>query len=315
MKKIFLFIFLIILLIIPLLNPAYASTGSEIIQRVDSDTKEMNSLWNSIKNINNSDSQAILNTLDTNIPSVVQHLDESLSFYQSKINEETDPNLKTIIEGINENIQNLRSDFSQIKQAIDTQDKDSYSTALKNYDTHIAALNTYIDKLNSNQGVVDYSWLLWPFLISILISVVLFIMSRGNPILPAEQLRNQFKFELFKSSLWPLFGSGISYVGYLNTPAGGTFYVLWGPIFIGFFVFFKGLYAYITVARPAINLAKNEQQAKLQELISSKKFETENIAEEYKDIEKLSTEKKKCGNCNKYNSISAKFCKSCGNKF
>jgi len=313
MKKLFLFLLFITFLIIPPLNPSYASTGSEVIQRVDSDIKEMNSLLGSSKD--NSDPQAILNNLDTNIPSVVQHLDESSNFYQSIISTETDIELKRIVGGINENILSLKSDLSQLKQSIDTQDKDLYSSSLSNYDTHITNLNSYIKELNSNQGVMDYSWLLWPFLVSILISVVLFAISRGNPILPAEQLRNQFEFELFKSSLWPLFGSGISYVWYLMTPPGGTFYVLYGPIFFGFYVFFKGLYSYATIARPAVNLAKNEQQTKLQELISSKKFGTENIAEEYKDIEKLSKEKKRCNNCNAYNSISAKFCKSCGNKF
>ncbi len=313
MKKIITLILLIIVLFSISSISVNASMGGDIIQRVDSDISTLNNLINSVEN--KKDSQIALTTLDANIPSALQHLDESSSFYQLKITEATDMELKRIIGNINENILSLKSDLSQVKQAIDTQDKDLYTSALNNYDAHIANLNSYIKELNNNQGAIDYSWLLWPFLVAIIISVVLFVISRGNPILPAEQLRNQFEFELFKSSLWPLFGSGISYIWYLMTPPGGTFYVLYGPILIGFFVFFKGLYTYLTVARPAINLAKNEQQAKLQELISSKKFENENMEEEYKDIEKLSTEKKKCANCDRYNSLQAKFCKSCGKSF
>jgi hypothetical protein len=92
-------------------------------------------------------------------------------------------------------------------------------------------------------------------------------------------LRKKYEFELFKSSLWPTIGSAGSYFWYLLTPAGGTFYILYGPIFIGYFQFFRGLYTYITQARPAINLARNEEKSKLEALIHSHKLDVSDIEE------------------------------------
>lgn len=290
---------------------AFADTGSDVIQRVDTDISVLNNLLSAVEN--QATAEGVADAFLSGIPSVVQRLEQSSSFYENVIASETDTELRNIVSNINADVETLTADLSTIQNAIYYGDESSYSTALDNYDNHIDSLNGHIEELNGNLGVADYSWLIWPFLLSIVISISLFIMSRGSPVLPAEQLRNQFEFQLFKTSLWPLFGSGITYIWYIMTPPGGTFYVLYGPILVGFFVFFKGLYYYFTEARPAINVAKHEQKAKLQKLISSEEFQQESIKEEVEDIEELSKEKK-CDDCGTINNSEAKFCKKCGIK-
>ncbi len=333
LKRIFITISFLILILLP--KAVYASTQSEIIQRVDSDTKIVNDLFAKVQAVKD-DANAVLDVLTREIPSVVQHWNDSSSFYESTISTETNEELKTILTNIDNDIKGLSSSLLSVQESIKTGNKDTYSSAFDQYDKQMKSLNSHIGELNKhfNSGI-DYSWLAWPFWLALVISIVLFIMSRGSPVLPAEQLRNQFEFALFKSSLWPLGGSAISYFWFLNTPPGGTFYVLWGPIGVGYFQFFKGLHAYLTLARPAINLAKKEEKAKLESLIRSESFQKESMEEQVKEIEKRSgiiklgkdesdkdnskkdadIEKTKyCKECGDKNKAGSKFCKSCGKK-
>jgi len=290
MKKIFFILIVFFLALSPV--KVFASTESDVFQRVDSDIIILNNFQTSIQD--EEDPEIMIETFLREIPAVKQQLSESSTFYEAIIATETDEELKTVITKINDDTKALQSDLITIEDAINTGDVDLYSKALTSYDNNISSLNSHVQELNSTVGGADYSWLFWPFILSLVISASLFVMSRGNPILPAEQLRNKFEFELFKSSLWPLIGSSISYFWYLFTPPGGTFYIFYWPILIGFFVFFKGLYVYVTQARPAINLAKNEQKTKLQALISSDKFQNESVQEEVKDVVNLSNEKRIC---------------------
>lgn len=285
LKRIFIATLFLIFFLLP--QSIYASTQEEIIQRVSSDTEIFNNLETEMDAVKN-DPSAILQIIIRDSPSMIQHWNESSAFYESAIATEENGEIKAILTNIDTNVKGLSTSLSALEDSIATGDEDAYSNASDQYYNSMKSINTQIDLLNSHFGVADYSWLAWPFWVSLIISIYLFIISRGNPVLPAEQLRNKFEFALFKSSLWPLGGSAISYFWFLGTPPGGTFYLLWGPIGIGFFQFFKGLYAYITLARPAINLAKKEQQAKLEALITSDKFQKESLEEQVKDIEKRS---------------------------
>lgn len=335
MKKI-LFLFVLSLLVSLLsYSVVFADNQSEIIQRVDSDIQVGNNLLSEIE-ANQDDPDAVLAVLVRDIPSVTQHWNESSNFYESKISTETDEQLKVILTNINNDIKGLSSSLLTVQDAIEAGDVDAYTSAFEQYDRSIESLNAHIETLNNHFGVADYSWLAWPFWIALVISIVLFIMSRGNPVLPAEQLRNQFEFALFKSSLWPLGGSAISYIWFLMTPPGGTFYVLWGPIGIGYFQFFRGLHSYVTLARPAINIARTEEKGKLEALIRSDKFQKESMEEQVQEIEKRSgiikiggdesdentskedidkENKKYCKDCGTKNTQHANYCKSCGYKF
>jgi hypothetical protein len=274
MKK---FIVVLITLIF-FFNPfvAHAANQSEILKRVDSDIHIANTLLENINSVQD-DPQAVLEILLRDIPNVTQHLSESSTYYQFIISIETDVELKTILTNINTDINGISSSLSLVEEAINTDDADAYVSAFDVYDSHVDSLNANVSALNSYFGVADYSWLAWPFWIALIFSIILFIKSRGSSLLPADQLRKKYEFVLFKSSLWPTIGSAISYFWYLLTPAGETFYVLYGLIVIGYFQFFRGLYTYITQASPAINLARNEEKSKLEALIHSNKLDISGI--------------------------------------
>lgn len=317
MKKLIFSLFLSFIIFLSVSSFVFADSQSEIIQRVDSDIAVSNNLLRELKAVTN-DPNAISEVLLREIPIVTQHWNESANFYESKISNESDEELKTILTNINYDVKAMSLSMSKVLESINNGDNDTYSNALDQYDQHTVSLNSNVELLNNHFGSTDYSWLAWPFWISLSISVILFTMSRGSTILPAEQLRNQFEFALFKSSLWPLGGSAISYIWYLMTPPGQKFYILWGLIAFGFFQFLRGLYSYITLARPAINIAKKEEKTKLESLIRSDKFQHDNLKEKAKEIEKLTPiihiGKTSCGKCGNKNSNEAKFCKSCGNK-
>ena len=82
--------------------------------------------------------------------------------------------------------------LSAVEEAIQAGDAESYTRAFNQYDSHIDSLNEHVVTLNNHFGYTDYSWLAWPFWIAFIFSFVLFIKSRGSPILPADQLRKQF---------------------------------------------------------------------------------------------------------------------------
>jgi hypothetical protein len=285
MKKILLSIILSLTLFFQTTSVAIADSQSEIMQRVNSDTTVADNLFTEIKTVQD-DPEAILKVLLRDIPSVVAHWSESSAIYESKIATETDEELKGILTNINNDIKGLINSLLLVQESIKSGDKETYESSFDQYDSHMASFGTHIESLNNHFGLVDYSWLAWPFWIALIISVVLFIMSRGNPILPAEQLRNQFEFALFKSSLWPLGGSAISYFWYLLTPAGGTFTVFYGLIGVGYFQFFRGLNTYLTEARPAINIAKKEEKEKLEALIRSDKLQKVSMEEKVREIDK-----------------------------
>jgi hypothetical protein len=278
-------IILPLLLFLQLPTVAFAATQSDIIQRIDSDISIANNLVAEIEAVQE-DPESIFTVLLRDIPSVVQHWRESSSFYEATIATETDEELKTNLININTEIKGLISSLELVEASINAEDGDAFDSAFAQYDSHMEALNMHIESLNNHYGGVDYSWLAWPFWAAVIISGILFLMSRGNPVLPAEQLRNQFEFALFKSSLWPLGGSAISYLWYLFTPPGGSFYVLYGPILVGYFQFFRGLFTYYTQVRPALNLAKMEEKSKLEALIRSDRFQKESMEEKVREIEK-----------------------------
>lgn len=273
----------IIFLVIPI--RILAITSTEIYQQIDSDIATINNLSDKIYLTNNQEEVSTIFLQE--IPTTRTHYEESSRYYLSLISSETNPTLITTLNNINTSINGLSESLSRIEQAINSSDLNGYTNALNDYDSYIMLFNTAVEELDIYYGATDYSWLAIPFWISLLLSGYLFLISRGSPILPSEQVRNQFEFALFKSSLWPLAGSTISYFWYLLTPPGGTFYILYWLIFIGFIQFIRALYLYLRYSKPAINQAKQEEKQKLQSLLDTESFQKANLKEKAKAIEGL----------------------------
>lgn len=265
----------------------YADTQADIIKRLDSDVAAANNFLTQIESTE--DPAILLAIINREAPLLRNHFDESSTFYTQIYNSESDENLQKILDKLINTAKGIAQSLSALEQAIEDGDETAFTNSLNTYDWHIEQLNVVIQDINSHYGVFDYTpWLALSFWFSLVVSGFLFIISRGNPILPAERLRNQFEFALFKSSLWPFGGSTISYFWSLLTPVGETYYVFWWPILIGYFQFFRGLYSYIRYSRPAINIAKQQEQEKLEALLTSEHFQKESLKEKAAEIGNLS---------------------------
>jgi hypothetical protein len=315
MKKIFLFLLFLVVIFSFSSKGIYANTGNEIIKRFDSDISISNTLLDKLKSETNSDLK--LQILLSEIPNLISHYNESSLIYLNLINSENDEESANLLRRLSATTKSLSDNFLTIRSAIQSDDEYRYNVALKTWGILISEINTEMNDVNA-KFASSYDWLPWAFWITLVTSLILFLISRGNPVLPAEILRNQFEFALFKSSLWPFGGALISYGWQLMTPPGETYYVLTWLIGIGYIQFARGLYSYIKYSRPAIETAKKEEQGKLEKLISSNKFNKESLKEKAKNIEKLSPVitlgADTCSSCGTKNSSDTKYCKECGKK-
>ena len=275
------FLSFIVLIFVPQVS---ASTTEEIYQRVSSDIDVANAFLDKTNAVGD-DGEAFLNVLQNEAPTLESHFDQSAIFYSTAESEAQDENLKIILNNLEQNVSGLSTSLKEMELAIENSDSNSFETAINNYDIHIDNLNTSIVDLDNHNGVVDYEPILAIlFWISLVISSFLLISSRSKETLPAEKLRNQFEFALFKSSLWQFGGAAISYGWLLLTPPGGTYLMLWGIIAIGLIQFLRGLYSYLTEARPAIEKAKKFVQTKLDEILSSDEVKNANYEEKIEEI-------------------------------
>ena len=240
----------------------------------------------------NVDADTMYYQLTQDLPLLKQHFLDSELYYSNLSASESDIELKEILNDLSIASGLLAQDLSQAEIAMSNSDFDSFTFYMNSYDQHADQYNTAKTNLdnNFNEGhdTTDYGLLLFFATLGTgIVSFALFFISRGDPLLPSEKLRNQFEFELFKSSLWPFGGALISYVWYLLTPAGGTYYILWWLIAFGLFQFGRGLYSYLRHARPAINAAKIQEQGKLDKLLNSKDFQKETVVEKLAEIKKM----------------------------
>ena len=129
---------------------------------------------------------------------------------------------------------------------------------------YFAEMNKTVDFYNSvsgaNDTVATKSFYEWGTLLSGCISFVIWLKSRATSSVLAEIMKAQIYQSLFKSSLWMFLGFLITFLGFMFTPPGGRYYVLYGPMLFGTFYFLKGLYVYYFTTRTSLkHLAKNEK--------------------------------------------------------
>lgn len=318
--KIYKVLFIVLFTLFTPFSTVYAATTEEIYQIVSSDIEAANNYVEQIDAMGN-DPEGILAVIQREAPNLENQFYNSAIFYSNAASATDDEELKAILKRLEENVKGLSTSLKTMELAMVDEDPDSFETAANNYDAYMDNFNLAIKDLDSHNGAYDYEPILtFLFWISLIISLVLFIMSRGKETLPAEKLRNEFEFALFKSSLWQFGASAISYFWFLLTPPGGSFYFLWGIIAVGYFQFFRGIYSYIKEARPAIEKAKKLQQAKLDDLLTSDEFKNASYQEKIDEISnrkpiiEIGSSHKKCPHCHKENTKEANFCKECGKK-
>lgn len=234
--------------------------ASKVIQRVDQDITVLNGFIDKLEKVESYEQ------LVSNVDELQAYLITSSTFYETIDGSSNDTELLQLVAEIKASITELHISLSSVKTSMAAGDKDGFESALRNYDQNIDNLNASVQKLNAYIQDNQFNWeplLMWATIISFAISAALLFLSKSRETLPSEQLRNQYEFDLFKASLWPFVGSLGSYVWYLLTPAGGTFYVLTGPIVVGYIQFFRGIATYLMEHRQAIARSKLDDQAQL----------------------------------------------------
>ncbi len=282
-------ILLLVLLAIPF-KPVFAVASGEIGERIGKDTDVITNLLKHYNNLDDSkeDLQAVVE--ETN--SFQVYFIESSKYFDNLSTNETDESTKALLKKFANSSKLLGADanilLSSIEKGEEAKITDSFTSL---YNHSIEDRDKIIDEYNKHYNLVDYgSSFVWLLLITGIISFILFIWSRGNPILPSEKLNKELKQSLFRSSLWPLGGAVFTYISYIYTPSGEQFYVLYGPILFGAYQFLKGLYYYLNYAKPAILLAKKEEQSRLDDLLKSDSFKHEDLKKKLDDLKELKYE-------------------------
>lgn len=127
-------------------------------------------------------------------------------------------------------------------------------------DEHDVAVDYYNDVSGASEARATNDFYKWGTIITGIISFVLWLKSRPKTRLSADQIRSVVYGELFKSSVWAFLGFLITFVWYVLTPPGGTYYILYGLVIFGGWEFLKGLYTYATAGRKQLAmLAKQEK--------------------------------------------------------
>lgn len=316
--KLFKMIFVLFLCFITasfLTTPVSAATASEIGQRISSDTEIISRLLTHFNNLQNTeeDIASVLNETKE----FQSHFQESASYYSNLAASETDGSAKELLTKWSNNSKLVSDDAGVLLNKVENGEETEINEAQKKlYTDSIEERDKLIGEYNNHFNLVDYGdTFFWLLVVTGIISLVLFIWSRGNPVLPSEKLSKELKQGLFKSSLWPFGGALITYVGQAYSSPGGEFYIFWGPIIFGFYQFVKGLYNYQRYAKPILELAKKEEQHKLDELLTSESFKKEDLKRKLDEIQAI-----------EYSSIGAKqdhndhddniaTCHNCGRQF
>ena len=178
-------------------------------------------------------------------------------------------------------------------------DADKYFTEAS--DTHFRAVDLYNDYSGFSSSIYIKNWLVIFSVISGLFSILLLIKSKKKSQLEAEKIRAEVYKALLSSSLWMSGGLIVTTVGYSYAlKEGGTYYILYGPIFIGGWKLLKGLYNYLTKGRKTLNYLNSIQKS-------------EAIKESYTLSEtKEKTPEYVCKYCGYKHSSKGVICKNCG---
>lgn len=71
-------------------------------------------------------------------------------------------------------------------------------------------------------------------------AVDLYFKNRDNELL--QEAKKMANGEMVQGIVWLIVGIIITGIGYISASEGGTYYVLWGAMVVGIYMFFRGLY-------------------------------------------------------------------------
>lgn len=223
--------------------------SAEVGQRVTDDTTKLDGYWYDFENVAEDQTEELITDADN----LATSLNESAEFYRQKTGDVDSESDKAIFERLEESSSKLSGIMTKVADTIRKGDQTGLDQVLQEYDTEIVAYNQIVDDFNASVGAsFDYEPMLTVLTaVSVLVSAGLLTayMTKNKKTTAAHR---KHMMSLFKTSLVPLVASVVTLVWFYMTPVGGTFYVLWGPVFFGYVVFCKKVYEYYAYERPKL---------------------------------------------------------------
>lgn len=134
----------------------------------------------------------------------------------------------------------------------------------KAYQDYTIAVNLYNENsgFNSQQSLL-YS-LYFSLLFSFIFSSLLWFKSRSSSKYKADIIKAQIFNNLFKSSLWMLIGFAVTTVSLqIASNEGGSYFMFYGPVFVGGWQMLKGLWNYFANDRKILSELKIKDQSEM----------------------------------------------------
>lgn len=282
MNKILSLAFITIVGILTLLPSCVVAQESEnittaeknVLSALSSETDAYNSYIDFVDRMEDLSAEEFVSEFTRLIPELRLNFNAATSIYNQYVNESSiDSELRKIVIIASDGNRKAREALGNYEEAF-TGDKSDTLFALyvqygdaaikEGITKHEEATALYNDYTGASgqQDVLDLLYLFST--LSILISIVLFFKARTSSIYEADITRAAIYRNLLYSSLWMLGGLVITTVSlYDATQKGGTYYIFYGPVGIGFLGLAKGLWQYLRHDRSVLAGLKKESEKKI----------------------------------------------------
>jgi len=232
---------------------------------------------------------------------------QSSKYYQDNLSA-VDDSLRPVLQNAKGADDEISSGLDTMANAVKNSDSSSYDRGLDSYNDGIKKLNDVAKQHDEALGITNpgptYVWL---SVIFGLISLTLLAKTRLKIVGEFSSSKKVIMLNLFKSSLWPAIGALITTIWYYSTPPGSSYYILWGPMLIGFIYFAIAIWNYLKIRRP-LKIGTKAEYTAWQEK------ETKRIEKEEMEAEIPLDKFKYCPFCGFQHEKADKFCTSCGKK-
>ena len=296
-------IFLFMQVIIPI-NTAKAEKNSlqQLSESLSADIDKINEMVDYLDNTNDS-SEAIISKMS----GYKTHFEGSQALY-STLQNNLESNFQPVAKLGMDGSSTIINSIDEIVNGINATDQAKVQLGIDGFNKGVTTFNNALSLYNQHAASFDYGVLYIILAIFFgLISFYLFLSSRIKVTSASKQIMAEAKKSLFQGSLWPTIGAIVTAVWYYLTPPGGKYYILWGPMVIGFFYFVRQLDTYLRVVKPQIKLAAEFERK------HSEEKQSEIIPQQEKQPQLLHNEVK-CTNCGKILSQPVNYCTNCGAK-
>lgn len=226
-------------------SQAYASgyinqADVDITQKAYDDISEFNAAFSNA-NSTQAQVQSAATTAETSLDAIINHSFSTKlgSDYVAKTDEvkKTAKSLKTAMQAV------VASAFTE-GSATYTADLATYNQAVDSFDAAVKNVDTAVETSNSQSGIMYLMTLIG----TVVLTIGALIWSRQGVTGNADLARA--KKQVFLASLWPLGGAVITYGTYFFADAlGGSYFIAWGLILIGFIAFIKSVIEYAKVSK------------------------------------------------------------------